>query len=58
MTEISYEVTSECTYSHLLDFDSLTCHLANGHSGPHRGSAVDGDVWWQRDKARKADDDV
>lgn len=46
-------VMTECSESHLLDYDSLDCHLEDGHAGPHKSFAVDGDVWWARDIIRR-----
>lgn len=49
---------SECTAEHLLENDTaLTCHLEDGHAGPHKSFAVDGDCWWQRDIKRRRSDD-
>lgn len=42
----------DCAAIHLLDYDSLDCHLNAGHAGPHKGSAVDGDYWWQKEPTR------
>lgn len=43
---------ADCTATYLLNNDSLDCHLTNGHAGPHKGHAVDGDYWWQKEPTR------
>lgn len=44
-------MTEKCTAQHLLDYDSLYCHLEDGHAGPHRDRGNEtGPVWWQTDR--------
>lgn len=47
-------MTEKCTATHLLDYDSLYCHLEDGHAGPHRDTGNEtGPVWWQADRMPK-----
>lgn len=53
---VEREVTS-CTATHTLDYDSLSCDLRAGHSGPHQDKHnEDGAVWWQKNDLRKRND--
>lgn len=47
---------TECTVEHTIDYDSLNCHLIDGHAGPHKCVAEEGNVWWQKELTRKRDE--
>lgn len=36
-----------CTCTLVLEADSLTCYLEDGHAGPHKDTGEGGPVWWQ-----------
>jgi hypothetical protein len=41
-----------CTATLVLDYDSLTCYLSDGHAGPHKGRGEHEAFFWQYEVIR------
>jgi hypothetical protein len=41
-----------CTSTLVLDYDSLTCYLPDGHAGPHKDRGEQGVFYWQYEVIR------
>jgi hypothetical protein len=41
-----------CTATLVLDYDSLTCYLSEGHAGPHKGRGEHHAFFWQYEVIR------
>jgi hypothetical protein len=46
------DLEQPCTATLVLDYDSLTCYLSDGHAGPHKGRGEHEAFFWQYEVIR------